>query len=168
MKNRLGLVVLMMLSLAFSACKEENEWSNFYGFTAADVEGAYLATMDELVYDDFPTHGLNYTICEDATADITASGGNNISFKLKIPAVINKTFTGSLEQNAYYIQLYRNNYSQANPVVHFGTYLSVTVLKDEKGGVRLHGFASDRQYNGNWETLEVINTVYFDVTKTEN
>ena len=158
-KNALRLSIVLSLLVLFNACEKpvEKTWTSFYDFTVADIEGTYTANPDESVYEDSPTSGTN--LYDNASLTITALSDNNISVRIIIPDLINRVFTGSIEQNN----------SLALIKLTQGLYESFTanVYKDSQNRIRLNGNESHSIYNANGELTD--KKIYgFDVIKAEN
>jgi small nuclear ribonucleoprotein (snRNP)-like protein len=151
--------ITLLLATAFcvivlASCKKDPAWERFWGFTKDDIVGHYVANPDESLYEELPTEGVK--VYDNAVIDITSLSGNLISIKLNIPDVLNnKTFSGTLysaDDNSDIVLLNGNEDIQ------------MTVYKNEKGLVRLHGREKHYHYDAN-HVLVSSENYGFDVIK---
>ena len=156
MKKHLIIIALLVNALCFSACQktEEETWKRFYGYTQADIVGHYEANPDSTYYSGLPTEGV--VVYPNATIDITSIDSNLVQLRIIIPDVINKTFTGAavMNENDSDLAFHNNNED-----------ILMTVYKNVKNQVRLHGRESRVIYNADGEITDRI-PHYFDVIKT--
>ncbi|MBR4147079.1 MAG: hypothetical protein IKU00_04210 [Bacteroidales bacterium] len=155
-KASLFLIALCLLCLS---CEKTpvNEWDRFYGFTKDDIVGHYEANPDESLYQELPTQGV--TVYSNATIDITSLSGNSISIRIVIPSVINKVFSGAV-----------NNEENSSDLVlrNFNEDIMMTVYKNSKGQIRMHGRVKRYRYDSDGILID-SNYYGFDVIKsTEN
>lgn len=148
-------LLLIALSLLFASCEKdpEIEWGRFYGFTQADVVGHYEANPDESLYEPLPNDLI--IVYNNASIDITASGSSSLILHIIIPDQINKWFSGSIaisDENHSDLILYS-----------YGEDILMTVYKDDKGQVRLHGRV---KHYSNSQYISDLNWG-FDVIKQE-
>ena len=166
-------MVLVFGLLLFSCKKDETkEWKQFYDFTLADIMGTYtnsnvLGAFDALTENDF-CH-----ICEDAVINMSPYLGSNSSIEFNVncqKANFNKSFTGRPVMNDDNFLI-----SMSMPATYTYPDYEVTayVYKNDKGNVRLHGFARHIYYENivvdfdGTEHKDVKSMVnyYFDVLK---
>lgn len=155
-KNMIIAALLAALSLVFVSCEKTpvNEWSRFYGYTRADILGHYDANPDESLYQDLPTEGV--AVYDNASIDIVAVSENSISLRITIPEVISKSFSGAIYTEDQNPDLSLQNYNDD---------IRMTVYKNNKGQVRLHGRVKHNYYNADHELVNSDN-YGFDVVKT--
>ena len=147
---------LVAICLLFLSCEKTpvNEWDRFYGFSKDDIVGHYEANPDESLYQDLPTPGV--TVYNNATIDITPLSDNAISIRLVIPSVINKVFSGAF-----------NNDEESSDLVlrNFNEDIMVTVYRNDKGQIRLHGREKRYRYDADGNLVD-SNYYGFDVIKS--
>lgn len=150
-------LLLVALCLLLTACEKDPkyDWSRFYGFTAADVNGHYEATPIESLYQEQPTEGI--VVYNNVKIDITASD-DIVLMHIVIPDVLNRSFSGHIDLNDPYrsdLILYNGN---NNEDALFSIYKSTT------NGVRFSGRVKHYYYNSGGQVVK--NDYYgFDVTK---
>lgn len=173
MKKMRFLPLVLVLGLLMVSCKKDDtrEWKQFYDFTLEDVKGTYTysnvtGAFDALTESDF-CH-----VCKDAVIDISSYLGSasSIEFKVNCQKVgFSKSFTGQpvLSDDAAFVKM-----SIPASSVYPEYEVTAYVYKNDKGNVRLHGFARHIQY----ENLVVVDGIvhkdvksmvnyYFDVLK---
>lgn len=170
MKNIKYLSVLLMLSFFFVSCEkqpQESEWEKYYGYTNEEIVGSYSFSNVSDAFESL-TEGEYCHICEDAKVNITATSGSTIEFNVNCPSdEFNRTFEGRpcVTDDDFLINMTTSSLSQ-----HQDYKLMVYVFKNEKGDIRLHGYARIIKYEFNHETEEYdipksnIN-YWFDVIK---
>ena len=172
MKNIKYLSVLVVLGLFFVSCEkqsQEKEWDKYYGYPNEEIVGTYAFSNVKDAFDGL-TENAYCHICEDAKINITASSGNTIEFKVNCPSdEFNRTFEGRpcLTDDDFLIQM---TIPSSSP--HPDYELTVYVYKNDKGDIRLHGFARHITYqidtNSDGTVLYKIKSkinYYFDVIK---
>ena len=157
MKRITILLATVLCVILFASCKKDPTWERFFGFAKEDVIGHYVANPDESLYEELPTEGVK--VYDNAVIDITSLSDNLISIKLNIPDIItNKTFSGpvySANDNSDIVLQNSNNED-----------IEMTVYKNEKGQVRLHGRLKRYHYDVNHVLIDSDN-YGFDVIKEE-
>ena len=155
MKRITFLLVTAFCVILFASCKKDPTWERFFGFTKEDVIGHYEANPDESLYKELPTEGVK--VYNNAVIDITSLSDNLISIKLNIPDVIqNKVISGpvySADDNSDIVLQNSNNED-----------IQMTVYKNEKGQVRLHGRLKRYHYDAS-NVLVSSENYGFDVIK---
>jgi hypothetical protein len=170
MKNIKFLSVLLVLGLLFVSCEkqsQEKEWNKYYGYPNEEIVGTYAFSNIKDAFDGL-TENAYCHICEDARINITASSGSTIEFNVNCPSnEFNRTFEGRpcLTDDDCLIQMIAPSGSP-----HSDYKLMVYVYKNDKGDIRLHGYARLVKYEYNPETEEYdipkLGTNYwFDVIK---
>lgn len=151
-------LILITVSLFLTACHKDpkEQWTTFYGFTTADVQGHYNANPDESIYDvEYPTEGID--IYDNATIEIIANSESNISLHIVIPSQLSRLFSGSIDLfNESRSVIALNNTSNEN--------LILTVYKNDQGQVRLHGRVQHLYYDSEGVPIKSV-MWYFDVIK---
>ena len=172
MKNIKYLSVLLMLSLLFVSCEKQSqnkEWNKHYGYTNEEIIGSYAYSKVANAFDGL-TESIYCHICEDAKINITGEGGNIIEFKVNCPSdEFNRTFEGRpcMTDDDFLI-----NMTAPSGNSHPDYELTVYVYKNDKGDIRLHGFARHITYqivdNADGTTVYNVESkvnYYFDVIK---
>ena len=173
MKNIKYLSVLFILGFFFVSCEkqpQENEWKKYYGYTNEEIVGSYSFSDVNDAFDGL-TESSYCHICEDARINISATSGRTIEFKVNCPSdEFNRTFDGRpcLTDNSCLI-----NMAAPSGSSHPDYELTVYVYKNDKGDIRLSGFARHVTYkpvyNSETEETDYItqSTVnyWFDVIK---
>lgn len=165
--------VLLLLSVLFVGCEkqpQEKDWHRLYGYTIDDIAGTYAFSNISDAFDGL-TESPYCHICEDAQITVTASSGNTIEFRVNCPdETFNKLFEGRpcATDGAYMVNM-KLPASSIYPVYELTAYVN----ENDKGDIRLHGFARHIVYElvYNPETEETDHVVksktnyYFDVIK---
>ncbi len=166
------LPLLFLLGIVTISCnKGTKEWEQYQGFALDDIKGTYHYSNVANAFESL-TESDYCHICEDAVVNISSylNSETSIEFKVNCPsAVLNKSFTGRPAINEDGILL-----NMAIPATSpFPNYeLTAYVYKNDKGIIRLHGFARHIIYeietdaNGNishWVKAKI--NYYFDVIK---
>ena len=169
MKNIKYLSVLLVLGFLFVSCEkqQEKEWNRHYGYTNEEIIGSYSYSNVAEAFDGL-TESAYCHICEDARINVTARSESIIEFTVNCPSdEFNRTFEGrpSSTDNDFLIQMTAPSGSP-----HSDYKLLVYVYKNEKGDIRLHGYARLVKYEYNPETEEydipkVETNYWFDVIK---
>ncbi|MBO7615759.1 MAG: hypothetical protein J6T22_01005 [Bacteroidales bacterium] len=164
MKNYKLLALICALGVLSVSCnKDKNEWDHFYGYTLQDVMGSYSASNVSDAFEDL-TENAYCHICNDAQITITSS-----EFKILCPSDdFSKSFPMPHAANEDVFMINSSNPSwSAYPDYELVTY----VYKNDKGEVRLHGFARHVVYETVYENGSSFYKVkskvnyYFDVIK---
>ena len=158
--KQLSTIIILTLGLVFLAtsCKEQKEeWERFYGYTKDDVIGHYEANPDQSVYDELPTVGVE--VYPTAQIDITEYYEDLVNLRILIPEVFYNNYRGEVAIN--------ENASDISIGSTDGSDILLTVYRNAKNQIRLHGRARQRKI---W-TEPVVSYDYiiygFDVIKTE-
>lgn len=141
------------------SCKhqEDNPWSRFYDFTAADLIGSYSPNPDESAYEELPAPGV--VVYDNATVTISDLSDGLVQVRVIIPDQIYKVFSGTIDQNS----------SNGVLLMHQGSNeeFNATVYKNSQGQIRLQGHESRTIYDAEGEISD--KKVYgFDVIKVED
>ena len=162
----------LVLGALLVSCNKDatKEWTRFNDFTLDDIKGTYSYSNVAGAFDGLTENNYLH-ICDDAEISVSSYLGSDssIEFRVLCPnASYNKSFTGHpvLSDDASLI-----NMTLPSTSLYPNDELTAYVYKNEKGNVRLHGFARHityKTYVDNGETIhEVIAMVnyYFDVKK---
>lgn len=172
MKNIKNLLILIVLGLFLVSCEKQQtkEWNKYYGYTNEEIVGSYSFSNVTNAFDDL-TEGTYCHICEDAKVNITATSGSAIEFKINCPSdEFNRTFEG---RPCLTVDDFLINMTAPSGSPHPDYELTVYVYKNDKGDIRLHGFARHVTYkpvyNSETEETDYIPKSYvnywFDVIK---
>lgn len=173
MKKLRFMAMLLMVGTLMVACQKDDakEWQQFYDFTLDDIKGTYTFSYVMSAFEGLTENGYCH-ICQDAEINVSSyfDSESSISFKLNCPkATFNTTFTGRPainEDDAFLL-----NMSNPSTSLYPDYTLTVYVYKNDKGNVRLHGFARHIYYETiveNGVAHKVVKTMinyYFDVKK---
>ena len=172
MKNIKQLYVLLILSFFFVSCEkqsQESEWNKYYGYTNEEIVGSYSFSNITDACEGL-TESSYCHICEDAKVNITATSGSTIEFKVNCPSdEFNRTFEGRpcFTDNSCLI-----NMAVPSMNSHPDYELTVYVYKNDKGDIRLDGFARHVTYEIHNDsdgtpvyTIKSKVNYYFDVIK---
>lgn len=158
--KRLSIVLLLLISVAFIAtsCREpKDEWVRFYGYTKEDVIGHYEANPDSTLYEELPTEGVQ--VYPDAEIDITEYNDYMVNVRIKIPNKLYKNFRGVVAINEDDSEIAIGDESDGSDIL-------MTVYRNTKNGVRLHG--RERQHKLWTNPISYDYIIYgFDVIKTD-
>ena len=163
--NKLRVLALLCVLGVFSvSCRErQSEWVSFYGYTSQDVMGSYSPSGVVDAFDGLTENSYCH-ICSDAQITITAT-----EFRVNCPSDdFNKTFVmpHAAGEDEFMINTSNPSWS-THPDYELVTY----VYKNDKGEIRLHGFARhviyEIIYNENGAVYQAKSKVnyYFDVIK---
>ena len=164
MKNYRLLALLCVLGVLFVSCnKDKKEWNYYYGYTLQDIMGSYSASNVSDVFQDLSENPYCH-ICNDAQITITSN-----EVRVLCPSDdFSKTFPMPQATNEDEFMINTSNPSwSTHPDYELVTY----VYKNDKGEIRLHGFARhvvyEVVYNENGAVYQVKSKVnyYFDVIK---
>lgn len=148
-------ILLALCVIVFTSCKKDPVWNRFFGYTKDDIVGHYEANPDESLYEDLPTEGVK--VYNNAVLDITSLSDNLISIKLNIPDVIhNKVFSGPVYSASDNSDIILKNNNDED--------IQMTVYKNGKGQVRLHGRLKRYHYDAS-NVLVSSENYGFDVIK---
>ena len=174
MKKMRFLPLVLVFGLLLFSCKkdETKEWKQFYDFTLADIMGTYTNSNVSGAFDALTENDFCH-ICEDAVINMSSYLGSDSSIEFNVncqKANFNKSFTGRPVMNDDNFLI-----SMSMPATSIYPYYEVTayVYKNDKGNVRLHGFARHIYYENvvvdfdGTEHKDVKSMVnyYFDVLK---
>ena len=160
MKNLRIISVMLVLGMLFTSCEKEQkkEWNKYYGYTNEEIVGSYSYSKVEDAFDGL-TESAYCHVCEDAKISVTAGSGGTIEFKVNCPSdEFDRTFEGvpRLNDDDFLINMTAPSW---NPVYELTAY----VYKNDKGQIRIHGFARHVHNAGTLEEYKV--NYYFDVIK---
>ena len=166
MKKMRFLPLVLVLGVLLFACKkdETKEWKQFYNYTLEDVMGTYSYSNLSSAFDGLKEDEFCH-ICEDAVVSLSPYLGSDSSVEFKVSsqkAGFNKTFTGRpvLNGDAFLI-------SMSMPTSVYPDYeVTAYVYKNDKGNVRLHGFARHIYYEN--LVVDFDGTVHKDVKSMVN
>lgn len=172
MKRLRFLPLAFVLGVLLVSCNKDTtkEWELFYDFTLDDIKGTYSYSNVSGAFDGL-TENNYFHICDDAEISVSpySVSASSIEFKVVCPkAVFNKSFIGrpALNNDASLIDM-----SLPSTSSYPNYELTAYVYKNEKGDVRLHGFAKHIYYEIVEEDGVTIHKVtaivnyYFDVIK---
>lgn len=143
MKKFSLMTVLVVLGLAFSACKEKPEmkWKNNYGYTIDEIAGIYAFSKVDGAFGDMSDEGC--FACTDAEINIAAVGTQSIEFRINCPDEgLSRTFMGrpTLNSNDFLISMTSGYFSSGTKLQAYN--LTAYVLENEAQEIRLHGFVA--------------------------
>lgn len=173
MKKMRFLPLLLVLGVLMVSCKkdEKKEWKQFYDFTFEDLKGTYTYSNVSGAFDALTENEFCH-ICDDAEVNISSYLGSDssIEFKVNCPkAEFNKSFTGHpvLNDDTFLIKM-----SIPASSVYPDYEVTAYVYKNDKGNIRLHGFARHIYYetivdlDGTiHKNVKSMVNYYFDVVK---
>lgn len=174
MKKMRFLPMLFMACLMLVACNKDTtkEWEKYYDYPLDDIKGTYSFSYVTDAFDALTETEFCH-ICEDAQVTIRSYMNSETSIEFKIncaKATFNKTFTGrpvSNEDN-FLVKLYNPSTSE------YPDYeLTAYVYKNDKGDIRLHGFARHIKYHVyvqegiTYHEVKSMTNYYFDVIKNK-
>lgn len=168
------MALLLMVGVMMVACQKDDtkEWQLFYDFTLDDIKGTYAFSYVSNAFDGL-TENTFCHICDDADVNVSSYLGSETSIEFKVhsqKAVFNKTFTGKPAINED--DPFLLNMSIPSGSLYPDYTLTTYVYKNDKGDIRLHGFARYIKYivvtNPDGTTTHEVKNVtnyYFDVKK---
>ena len=150
MKNCKLLALLCLMGIFFTSCKEESksEWSNFYGYTNADVVGTYSFSNVSTAFDGI--EGIGRHVCVDAEVSIQISdqNPNMLKFTIECPKEEHeRTIEDYATPNEDDFMLRMSTgyiHSGSNKVKVY--VVNAHVMKNEKNELRLAGFSAVNTY----------------------
>ena len=167
MKKMRFLPLVLVLGVLLFSCKkdETKEWKQFYNFTLEDVMGTYTNSNVTGAFEGLKENDFCH-ICEDAEVSISPYMGSDSSIEFKVycsKAGFNKTFTGHpvLNSDAFLISM-----SMPASSIYPDFEVTAYVYKNDKGNVRLHGFARHIYYEN--LVVDFDGTVHKDVKSMVN
>jgi hypothetical protein len=175
MKKMRFLPLMLVLGVLLFSCKkdETKEWKQFYDFTLEDIMGTYTYSNVSGAFNALTENDFCH-ICEDAVVDISPYFGSNTSIEFKVncqKANFSKSFTGHpvLNDDNFLISI-----SIIPPSSNYPDYeVTAYVYKNDKGNIRLHGFARHIYYENlvvdfdgtEHKDVKYMVNYYFDVIK---
>ena len=135
------VLVLATFVMAFASCKKtKSEWSNFFGYTSADVAGTYVFSEYDKAFEGF-TEGSYCILCRDAQIVVTATSESAIKFAIDCPDHnYSKVFMGKapLNSNDFLIDIKGNKQWQSSSNF-IQNRLHSRVYKNAENKIRLAG-----------------------------
>ena len=176
MKNIKLLALLFMLGMLFTSCEKQkkSEWSNLYGYTKDDIMGTYTFSNVANAFDE--VEGTGRHVCLDAEVSVEPYLTSLVSFTINCPDEnFSYTFEGKPTPNNHdHRILMSSGYEHVNGNLR-AYNLTGYVLTNDKGDLRLHGFAARNTYkvvDHYYNDSHVYDTIldngvyyYFDVIK---
>ena len=166
MKKMRFLPLMLVLGVLLFSCKkdETKEWNQFYDFTLEEIMGTYTYSNVSGAFDALTENDFCH-ICEDAEVSISPYLGSDSSIEFKVnsqKASFNKSFTGrpALNDDNFLI-----NMSMPASSIYPDYEVTAYVYKNDKGDVRLHGFARHIYYEN---IVDSDGTVHKDVKSMVN
>ncbi len=149
-RHIIKVLALAAIVVFFASCKKsKSEWTNFYGYTPADVAGTYVFSALPEAFEGY-TEGTYCILCKDA--QISISGGENtVRFNIDCPDHdYSKSFLGKapLNPNDFLIDI-RGNVQSAGYRKCLVNRLQTRVLKNDENKIRLAGAGIKDLYNIN-------------------
>lgn len=164
--------LLLMVGVLMTACQKDDvkEWEKYYGYSVDEIKGTYAFSSVSSAFDGLTENSYCH-ICEDAEISVTSylDSESSIAFMVNSPkATFNKTFTGRpvMSEDGFLVKM-----SIPATSDYPDHELTVYVYKNDKGNIRLHGFARHILYetiveNGtNVKRVKSMTNYYFDVKK---
>lgn len=163
---------LLFVGLMLIACNKDTtkEWEKFYDYTVDDIKGTYSFSNVSDAFDAL-TESDYCHVCEDAAVTVQSYMNSETSIEFKIncaKAMFNKTFIGRPVSNedGFLVKMFIPSSSE------YPDYeLTAYVYKNDKGDVRLHGFARYIKYHVyvqegiTYHEIKSMTNYYFDVKK---
>ena len=150
-------VAAVILLVAFASCEKSNEWTNFNGYSKADIVGNYSYSQNDDAF-EFLVEGKYCHICKDATIEITEKEDEVIRVALHCPENnFNPSFEGLVDtqSDSYLLEFVNNN-----------LFFTSSVQRNEEGDILLHGHVRKRiQEVIDEVVVESYVNYYFDVIK---
>ena len=166
MKKMRFLPLVLVLGVLLFSCKkdETKEWKQFYNFTLEEVMGTYTYSNVSGAFDALTENDFCH-ICEDAEVNISPYLGSDSSIEFKVncqKAGFNKSYTGHpvLNDDNFLITM-----SIPASSIYPDYEVTAYVYKNDKGDVRLHGFARHIYYEN---IVDPDGTVHKDVKSMVN
>ena len=147
-RHIIKVLAFVAIVMVFASCnKTKSEWTNFYGYTAADVVGTYVFSASPEAFEGY-AEGTYCILCKDA--QISISGGENtVRFNIDCPDHnYSKSFLGKapLNPNDFLIDI-RGNVQSAGYRKCLVNRLQTRVLKNNENKIRLAGAGIKDLYN---------------------
>ena len=164
--------LLLMLSAMLVSCRENDakEWQLFYNYTLEDIMGTYSYSNVSDAFDGLTENDYCH-ICEDAEVSVLSHLGSASAIDFNVisqRAVFNRSFTGQpiTDDDSFLVKM-----TLPSTSLYPHHELTAYVYKNDKGDVRLHGFARRIFYETVYENGQAITKIkytiayYFDVIK---
>ena len=166
------MALLLMGGAMMVACQKDGakEWEKYYGYSLDDIKGTYDFSYVSSAFDGLTENDYCH-ICEDAEITVVSylDSESSISFKVNCPsATFIKTFTGRpvMAEEGSLIKM-----ASPTTTAYPDYELTAYVYKNDKGGIRLHGFARHIKYHVyvqegiTYHEVKSMTNYYFDVKK---